>query len=553
MLDFEMIADSTLDLEIWMDLQGQAHWVNPLVADSLGYQREMLLHQPDFPRNLLVASFKQRFAKILEQVKSGQTVNDIDIELQHCSGKHLPAALSAKVILQNQAPIAIRMSIRLIAEPSRLDSAIRQVFHYQASAGLESPLFNLCQALFYVAECDNLALFDKAGNEYQLRYATKALQAPLTAEEHRVLNTASEQIFYLATNNESFKKQPILNYQADSLIAVALPDTGQQISAILVAVFAKPLPQPLLTKTLFHFFTPQLTAELKRHYAEQYILKLNTELESIIAERTQELEQTLTHLKLTQQQLVHSEKMASLTLLVSGVAHKLNTPIANVLISSDHLREEITDIKLLSEQTKLSKQRFENFLEKSLDASRIILSNINKASSLVNSFKNLAFAASEERVDTISLFTLFNRVSTLLAVEFESLPHISWPQEATEIVVTTYPHLLTQVLLQIVTNAIHHAFDNIAQPQITVSACIQNQQWLELVIADNGVGIAPENLSKIFDPFFGKNLNTGTGGLGLYFCYNLVTGPLKGQICARAELNKGTEILLRLPITINYQ
>lgn len=553
MLDFEMIAESTLDLEIWMDLQGNGHWVNQLVADSLGYEREILLSLPDFPFNLLVAGFKQRFVKVLEQVKAGQTVNDIDIELQHNSGKSLPAAISAKMISQDEVPIAIRMSIRLIAEPSRLDSAIRQVFHYQASAGLENPLFNLCQALLYVAECDNLALFDKEGTEFKLRFAVKPLQSPLTTTEQTILNTASEQIFYLVTDDESLKSQPLFNCQANSLVAVALPDTGQQISAVLVGVFVKPLQHALLTKTLFHFFTPQLTAELKRHYAEQYILKLNLELESIIAERTQELEQTLAHLKLTQQQLVHSEKMASLTLLVSGVAHKLNTPISNVLISSDHLCDEIADIKMLSEQTKLSRQRFENFLTKSLDASKIILNNIHKASQLVNSFKNLAFAASEEQVDTINLLEICNRVNTLLAVEFESLPHISWPAESKAITLTTYPHLLTQVLLQIITNAIHHAFDNIAQPQITVSACKQNQQWLELVIADNGVGIAPENLSKIFDPFFGKNLNTGTGGLGLYLCYNLVTGPLKSHISARSELNKGTEILLRLPITIDFQ
>lgn len=550
MLDFETIAESTLDLEVWLDLQGQSHWVNHLVADSLGYQRDTLLQQPDFPFNLVTASFKQRFVKILEQITSGQSIHDIDIELQHYSGKTLPAALSAKVVQQHNKPTAIRMSIRLIAEPSRLDSAIRQVFHYQASGDLENPLFNLCQALGFVAECDNLALFDKIGNNYQLRYASKALQSPLTPRELAVLDTASQQILYLVNDSNAITGLTLLNYQASSLIAVALPDTGQQISAILVAVFTKPLLRPLLTKTLFHFFTPQLTAELKRHYVEQEILALNSALESTIAERTYELEQTLAHLKLTQQQLIHSEKMASLTLLVSGMAHKLNTPIANILISSDHLCEQIIDIKTLSEQTKLSKQRFESFLSKSLEASKIILSNINKASQLVHSFKNLAIAASEERVDAISLLELFNRVKTLLAVEFDSLPPIEVPAECREVILTTSPHLLTQVLLQIITNAIHHAFENITQPQITVSVQQHEQQQLELIIADNGVGIAPEDLSKIFDPFFGKNLNTGTGGLGLYLCYNLITGPLKGQIAASSELKKGTVFRLILPCNI---
>lgn len=547
MLDFELIAESTLDLELWFDLKGQQHWVNSLVANSLGIDKAMLLSKPDFPQVIVSPHYQPRFQKLLQQVAKGYPVTDLEIQLQHSNGMTLAAALSAQLVSNPPDQQGIRMSIRLLTDPNRLDNSIRCVLHHSANAGLTNPLFNLCQALATATQCSQLYLFEQQGGQYQPLFQTSAVGLPLTPADIDLLQTAAEQGLYLLSDPKRLATQPYFRHLTKGLISIALHDSEQQVNAVVVGLFAAEISNPLLLQALFQFFSPQLAAELRRYYAEQYIQQLNNQLELMIAERTRELEQTLEHLKLTQQQLLHSEKMASLTILIAGMAHKLNTPISNALVSSDHLKEEVSEIKLLSEQTQLSRKRFEHFIQHCLDASKIIFSNIRQASQLVDSFKNLAAATSNEQVQAVKLADILAHCQALLAIEFDKLPPITWCTEQANLVIHTHTHLLTQVILQILTNALKHAFTGVNAPEIRISVDSSLIDKLTIRIKDNGKGIAADDLPKIFDPFFGQNLNSGTAGLGLYLCYNLVAGPLAGTIAAHSTPGKGAEFIISLP------
>lgn len=547
MLDFELIAESTLDLELWFDLKGQQHWVNSLVANTLGIDKAILLSKPDFPQVIISPQYQPRFQKLLQQVATGYPVTDLEIQLQHSNGMTLAAALSAKLVSNPPDQQGIRMSIRLLTDPNRLDNSIRYVLHHSANAGLTNPLFNLCQALSAATQCSQLYLFEKHAGQYQPLFQTSAVGLPLTPADLDLLQTAAEQGLYLISDPKRLAAQPYFRHLTKGLISIALHDSEQQVNAVVIGLFAAEISNPLLLQALFQFFSPQLAAELRRYYAELYIQQLNNQLELIIAERTRELEQTLEHLKLTQQQLIHSEKMASLTILIAGMAHKLNTPISNALISSDHLKEEVSEIKLLSEQTQLSRKRFEHFIQHCLDASKIIFGNIRQASQLVDSFKNLAAATSNEQVKAIKLADILAHCQALLAIEFETLPPINWCAEQANVIIHTHPHLLTQVILQILTNSLKHAFSGVKAPEIRISVDSSLTDKLTIRIKDNGKGIAAEDLPKIFDPFFGQNLNSGTAGLGLYLCYNLVAGPLAGTIAARSVPGMGAEFIISLP------
>lgn len=547
MLDFELIAESTLDLELWFDLKGQQHWVNSLVANTLGIDKATLLSQPDFPLQIVSPLYRPRFQKLLQQVAAEHLITDLEIQLQHRNGKTLAAALSAKLVSYPPAQQGIRMSIRLLTDPNRLDNSIRYVLHHSANAGLTNPLFNLCQALAAAMQCSHLYLFEKQTGQYQPLFQTAAVDLPLPPADIDLLHKAEEQGLYVISDPTRLVGKAYFHHFPKGLISIALHDSEQQVNAVLVGLFATEMNNPLLLQALFQFFSPQLAAELRRYYAEQYIQQLNNQLELMIAERTRELEQTLEHLKLTQQQLLHSEKMASLTILIAGMAHKLNTPISNVLISSDHLKDEVSEIKLLSEQTQLSRKRFELFIQHCLDASKIIFSNISRASQLVESFKNLATVTSNEQAQAVKLSDILTHCQALLAIEFDTLPPINWCTEQANVVIRTHPQLLTQVILQILTNAIRHAFAGVSQPEIHISVDNSKTERLTIRIKDNGKGIAAKDLPKIFDPFFGQNLNSGTAGLGLYLCYNLVAGPLAGTIEARSAPDKGAEFIISLP------
>jgi signal transduction histidine kinase len=115
----------------------------------------------------------------------------------------------------------------------------------------------------------------------------------------------------------------------------------------------------------------------------------------------------------------------------------------------------------------------------------------------------------------------------------------------------SYPGPLGQALGHLVDNCIVHAFgapQSEGAPTVTISASAEGSDVL-LTVADNGVGIAPEHLRRVFDPFFTTRLGGGQSGLGLYITHNIVTGVLAGHIDVSSTSGQGSTFTIRLPAT----
>ncbi|WP_395407785.1 sensor histidine kinase [Pseudoduganella sp. UC29_106] len=106
---------------------------------------------------------------------------------------------------------------------------------------------------------------------------------------------------------------------------------------------------------------------------------------------------------------------------------------------------------------------------------------------------------------------------------------------------------LGQVVVQLINNALLHGFEGREAGVVTVSAQENDDRLVEMTISDNGTGIAPENLARIFNPFFTTKLGVGSSGLGLYVCHNIVTGVLGGHIRVASEVGVGTTFTVILP------
>jgi signal transduction histidine kinase len=76
---------------------------------------------------------------------------------------------------------------------------------------------------------------------------------------------------------------------------------------------------------------------------------------------------------------------------------------------------------------------------------------------------------------------------------------------------------------------------------------------VRIEFGDDGSGIAPENLSRVFDPFFTTGRSRGNTGLGLHIVYNLVTRTLNGRIDVESRLGEGTRFIIDLPAQIADQ
>jgi signal transduction histidine kinase len=287
--------------------------------------------------------------------------------------------------------------------------------------------------------------------------------------------------------------------------------------------------------------------------AQQQILELNQELEQRVQQRTLKLEQAnaelaqaLETLRRAKDELVRSEKMAALGSLVAGVAHELNTPIGNGLTVATTLEHRLKefDLQLVAG---LRRSDLDRLVTDAKFASDVLVRNLMRAGDLVRSFKQVAVdRASSQRRE----FNLQEVVSETL-ITLNPAIRLCGCEVGTDIepglVFDSYPGPLGQVLDNLINNAMVHGFVDDRTGSIGLRARALGSAEVELEIRDNGVGIDPENIKRVFDPFFTTRLGQGGSGLGLHIVHNIVTGVLGGHIKASSQAGHGTVFTLRLP------
>ncbi len=153
---------------------------------------------------------------------------------------------------------------------------------------------------------------------------------------------------------------------------------------------------------------------------EQALSELNANLESIVEQRTQslqssnqELEIALVDLKDTQKSLIEVEKMASLSLLVAGVAHEMNTPLAIILTAASYLNEQLDNFKQLVITDKISRNGLNDFLTSAKQGADLITRNTSRSAELINHFKEVA---AEKRVDPAQTFILVECIEEVISI-----------------------------------------------------------------------------------------------------------------------------------------
>lgn len=292
----------------------------------------------------------------------------------------------------------------------------------------------------------------------------------------------------------------------------------------------------------------------ERRQLEKNLVDLAESLEQRVTARTQdlnhanaELAAALDNLQLAQAELVRSEKLAALGSLVAGVAHELNTPIGNCVTTASTLDEQVQ--QFAGEAKKgLRRTALEQFLGSASNATDILMRNLKRASDLVASFKQVAVDQTSSQRRAFMLKDVVDELLTTLQPTIRLTPYDVACAVPDHIHCDSYPGLLTQVLANLVNNAILHGFDERNSGRISIAARQLSTSDFELTVADDGQGIPEGDQSRIFDPFFTTKLGKGGSGLGLHIVYNLVTGVLGGHITVVSAAGKGTCFTLCLPL-----
>lgn len=296
------------------------------------------------------------------------------------------------------------------------------------------------------------------------------------------------------------------------------------------------------------------------------IRQLNESLEVRVAERTadlikdrqqlaktnQELENALNTLSRAHEELARSEKLAALGSMVAGVAHELNTPIGISLTVASTLAEN-TQVFATNFLDGLKRSTVERFVNSTIEASDLLMRNIIRAADLVNSFKQIAVDQTSSQRRSFELAQIISENIIALSPVFRKTAFVITQSIPQHIVMDSYPGPLGLVLINLVNNAVLHGFEGRAHGNINISAVTAGDGWVELRISDDGIGIRPEHLNRIYDPFFTTKLGAGGSGLGLNITHNIVVSVLGGKIQVESKLNAGTTFTIMLPLVAPLQ
>lgn len=268
--------------------------------------------------------------------------------------------------------------------------------------------------------------------------------------------------------------------------------------------------------------------------------------QSALYAATEQLEKALDKLKKAQQTIILREKMAGLGNLVAGIAHEINTPVGNAFTASSILADESAAIDRAYHGDTLTRSELEDFVATTAESTRIILSNLNRAAELIRSFKLVSADQTSEESRRFAVAPYIREVITSLRPRFKRRRIEVLLQIDEHLEVVSVPGLISQVVTNLIVNALDHAFGPDDQGAIVLTGTAEDQGW-SLVVEDNGRGIKKDIQSQVFDPFFTTARGSGGTGLGLHIVYTIVSDNLGGQIEVKSQEGQGTSFLMRFP------
>ncbi|MEH2034722.1 MAG: ATP-binding protein [Nostoc sp.] len=323
----------------------------------------------------------------------------------------------------------------------------------------------------------------------------------------------------------------------------------------------------------------------RRKQAEEALKKANQELEVRVEERTTDLQETLNELQLTQTQLIQAEKMSSLGQMVAGIAHEINNPVSFIYGNLHHAHKYTQDLLTLVQiyqqicpnippeiQAKVEEIDLDFLIQDITKLFESMKVGTERIQEIVKSLRNFS-RLDEAEFKQVNIHEGID--STLMILEHRlqarhEYPEIKVIKKYSQLPnVTCYPGQLNQVFMNILSNAIdalelwannghwsavnpqttdnQQLADN--NPKIQIKTELIDQKWIEVTIADNGLGINEQVRSKLFDPFFTtKSVGKGTG-LGLYISYQIIVEKHNGQLKCFSVPGKGAEFVIKIPVS----
>jgi signal transduction histidine kinase len=270
------------------------------------------------------------------------------------------------------------------------------------------------------------------------------------------------------------------------------------------------------------------------------------ELERKVEERTLALQQNIEMLQQTQHQLIESEKLASLGSVVSGVAHEINTPLGVGITSASFLEHQLNRMESQYRTDSLTKSELEDIISKSRESLGILLENLNRAQILVQSFKEVSADQLVDEQRTFNFREYVNEILSSLQNQIKRNIRDIRVEGPESLYIYSHPGAYWQIFSNLIQNSIVHAFPDGFKGKSAITISYESDDGgLNIVFADNGVGMEDRIRRSAFEPFVTTRRGQGGTGLGLNIVFNIVQ-RLNGVISLESGPS-GTSVFITIP------
>jgi signal transduction histidine kinase len=425
-----------------------------------------------------------------------------------------------------------------------------QTLHSWAERFLDEivPFLGALQATLYRINTDNEAELTAAFAPGDL----SALQQIVPLGEGTVGQCALSQVPLIHKSKDAYflPYSTLISLRISAVITYPLI-YHEQICGVIELLFCKE-PHPRAVELLKRL-NLNIAANLSILLKENELKKQNAELERAMEE-----------LRVTQSQLVQSEKMSSIGQLTAGIAHEINNPINFVYAGVGALKNTITDLfeildvfdtfdndfdkdkyqKTLAHINKLKKDlMYRELREDLVSIVADIKEGANRTAEIVKGLRNFS-RNDDEVLKAAKISELIDSTLILLKSQLKNRIQIQLNYDPNLDAINCFPGKLGQVFMNLIVNAIQA----IPEGEGFIYISTENTPEFALVrIRDTGTGMPEEVKKRIFEPFFTtKDVGSGTG-LGLSITYAIIVDKHKGNVEVNSKAGEGTEFVLKIP------
>ncbi|REL36413.1 sensor histidine kinase [Thalassotalea euphylliae] len=313
------------------------------------------------------------------------------------------------------------------------------------------------------------------------------------------------------------------NQQLDEQNLLLEQEVAKKTSSLSTSMLRMEMQQRELLKQ-----QEQLTEENQR--------RKKTEL--TLTQTNRDLKDSIIELNKAQARLLDAEKMAVLGNLSAEVSHEINTPIGVSITSTSYLSDLLNKLKRDVNEQVITKRSMDDFLLNAEQSINLLLNNLNRASDLIASYKQVAVDQTSDKIRPINMAQYVDEVIQSLHPKLKKTTHRVKVNCPGNIDVHVHTGAISQIFTNLIINSIIHGFDGLNRGEIQIDISYQ-QDRIYIDYRDNGHGVKPEALPYLFEPFYTTKSSEGGTGLGTNIVHSLVTDTLNGVIRAESEPGQG--------------